>query len=213
MRRSASLAPYRPLTEEEIGNVHAGRQIQEIKRLAEHGGGHADPDTVVSPDSFSVARAAAGACGRGRCRGEGHGGERPLPGPAAGASCDADTQHGLLPVQQHRLAARHARSAHGLNRLLIVDWDVHHGNGTQDIFYEDPEVMFLSIHRYGQGFYPGTGTRTKPGRPGQRLHAQRAGPFGTSRKDCHDLFTRALEIGGRPNQAGAGAHQCRLRRP
>jgi acetoin utilization deacetylase AcuC-like enzyme len=55
------------------------------------------------------------------------------------------------------LAAAHAQRQHQLTRVLIIDWDVHHGNGTQDIFYEDPEVLFYSIHRYGQGFYPGTG--------------------------------------------------------
>jgi acetoin utilization deacetylase AcuC-like enzyme len=58
------------------------------------------------------------------------------------------------------LAAQHARQKHQLSRILIVDWDVHHGNGTQDVFYEDPEVFFLSIHRYGGGFYPGTGAAT-----------------------------------------------------
>src|SRR6185312_9656033 len=61
------------------------------------------------------------------------------------------------------LAAQHARRAHGLTRILIVDWDVHHGNGTQDIFYEDPEVMFFSIHRYGMHFYPGTGAADETG--------------------------------------------------
>ena len=62
------------------------------------------------------------------------------------------------------LAAQHAKSVHGLNHILIVDWDVHHGNGTQDIFYEDPSVMFFSIHRYGNGFYPGTGAAEESGR-------------------------------------------------
>jgi len=61
------------------------------------------------------------------------------------------------------LAARHALTAHQLDRVLIVDWDVHHGNGTQDIFYEDPRVMFFSIHRYGRGFYPGTGAAGETG--------------------------------------------------
>src|SRR5437773_1839090 len=49
------------------------------------------------------------------------------------------------------LAARHARTRLHLNRVLIVDWDVHHGNGTQDAFYDDPTVFFFSIHRYGHG--------------------------------------------------------------
>src|SRR5262249_4190320 len=92
------------------------------------------------------------------------------------------------------LAARQARTAHQLTRVLIVDWDVHHGNGTQDIFYEDPEVLFYSIHRYGMGFYPGTGAAGETG-AGKGLGHTVNVPvrFGTSRKDYHAAFTRALE--------------------
>src|SRR5205085_11290197 len=91
-------------------------------------------------------------------------------------------------------AAHHAKKAHGLTRILIADWDVHHGNGTQDIFYEDAEVMFLSIHRYGNGFYPGTGAATDTGR-GKGLGYTLNAPirFGTSRKDYHAQFTASLE--------------------
>jgi acetoin utilization deacetylase AcuC-like enzyme len=60
------------------------------------------------------------------------------------------------------LAAHHARKAHGLTRILIVDWDVHHGNGTQGIFYDDPSVFFFSMHQYP--WYPGTGSRGETGR-------------------------------------------------
>ncbi|MGA3170974.1 MAG: histone deacetylase [Chthoniobacteraceae bacterium] len=59
------------------------------------------------------------------------------------------------------LAARHAQEAHGIERVLIVDWDVHHGNGTQDIFYEDGSVLFFSTHQWP--LYPGTGRRTERG--------------------------------------------------
>src|SRR5207237_5228554 len=92
------------------------------------------------------------------------------------------------------LAARHAKQKHQLSRLLIVDWDVHHGNGTQDIFYEDPEVVFYSIHRYGNGFYPGTGAADETGR-GKGLGHTINEPvrFGTPRKDYRDRFTKALE--------------------
>jgi acetoin utilization deacetylase AcuC-like enzyme len=92
------------------------------------------------------------------------------------------------------LAARHARSRHQVNRVLIVDWDVHHGNGTQDIFYDDPTVFFLSIHRYGYGFYPGTGAADETG-SGSGLGTTLNVPirFGTSRGDYHDCFVRALE--------------------
>ena len=92
------------------------------------------------------------------------------------------------------LATRHACKAHGLDRVLIVDWDVHHGNGTQDIFYADGRTFFYSIHRYGSGFYPGTGAADETG-TGAGLGAIVNVPvrFGTARKDFHDRFTKGLE--------------------
>jgi acetoin utilization deacetylase AcuC-like enzyme len=59
------------------------------------------------------------------------------------------------------IAARYAQKAHGASRVLIVDWDVHHGNGTQAAFYSDPTVLYLSVHR--EAFYPGTGSRSERG--------------------------------------------------
>jgi acetoin utilization deacetylase AcuC-like enzyme len=91
------------------------------------------------------------------------------------------------------LAARHATSKHQLNRVLIVDWDVHHGNGSQDIFYEAPDVVFFSIHRYGMGFYPGTGAKDETGRGKGLGHVFNACiKYGTSRKDYHAHFTSVL---------------------
>jgi acetoin utilization deacetylase AcuC-like enzyme len=80
------------------------------------------------------------------------------------------------------IAARLATTELGLDRVLIVDWDVHHGNGTQDIFYEDPRVGFFSAHRWP--FYPGTGAADETGR-GAGLGATKNLPlaFGTSRRD------------------------------
>src|SRR5207253_5154945 len=76
----------------------------------------------------------------------------------------------------------------------IVDWDVHHGNGTQDIFYETSQVMFFSIHRFGHGFYPGTGAASETGR-GKGLGYTLNAPirFGTPRKEYHARFTSDLE--------------------
>jgi acetoin utilization deacetylase AcuC-like enzyme len=59
------------------------------------------------------------------------------------------------------IAAKHAINAHGLDRVMIVDWDVHHGNGTQDVFWEDGQVAFFSSHRFP--FYPGTGKADETG--------------------------------------------------
>ena len=80
---------------------------------------------------------------------------------------------------------------HDLNRILIVDWDVHHGNGTQEIFYDDPRVGFLSIHRYP--FYPGSGALDETG-TGQGIGATKNVPlaFGISRSQYLSAFRSAL---------------------
>jgi acetoin utilization deacetylase AcuC-like enzyme len=90
------------------------------------------------------------------------------------------------------LAARHAQTKYDAHRVLIIDWDVHHGNGTQDIFYLDPSVFFFSIHRYP--FYPGTGDSSETG-SGKGLGTTLNVPvnFGTSRADYLDMFSRGLE--------------------
>ena len=92
------------------------------------------------------------------------------------------------------LAAQHARDAFNLTRILIVDWDVHHGNGTQDIFFADGDVFFFSIHRYGYGFYPGTGAAHETG-SGSGLGKTSNVPvrFGTSCADYRGMYRNALE--------------------
>jgi acetoin utilization deacetylase AcuC-like enzyme len=186
---------YKPLTEEEVGKVHGPKQIVRVKQLALHGGGHIDADTVVSPDSFQVALAASGACVAAV--------DAVIKGTARNALClvrppghhaTPERSMGFCLFNNVALAAHHAKTAHRLTRILIVDWDVHHGNGTQDIFYKDPEVLFYSIHRYGNGFYPGTGAQSETGR-GKGLGYTVNVPirFGTPRKDYLDRFTAALE--------------------
>jgi acetoin utilization deacetylase AcuC-like enzyme len=193
--KKCTAGTYKPLTEETVGTLHAAKQVQQVKQVAAHGGGRLDPDTVVSPDSFNVALAAAGACVAGV--------DAVLKGTDRTALClvrppghhaTPTRSMGFCLFNNIALAARHARSAHEVTRTLIVDFDVHHGNGTQDIFYESPEVMFFSIHRYGMGFYPGTGNSDETG-AGKGLGHTLNAPikFGTSRKEYREQFTRALE--------------------
>jgi len=90
------------------------------------------------------------------------------------------------------IGARYALDACGLSRLLIVDWDVHHGNGTQEVFYEEPRVMFLSLHRYP--FYPGTGSADERGRgPGLDFTRNEPIAFGTARDEYRRRFERAVQ--------------------
>jgi len=186
---------YVPLCEEAVAQVHAPAMVARAKEVARRGGGMVDADTVVSPESFTVALAAAGACASAV--------DAVLGGEDRTALClIRPPGHHATPARSMgfclfnnvALAARHAQTVHGLSQLLIVDWDVHHGNGTQDIFYEEPAVTFLSAHRYGHGFYPGTGAADETGQ-GRGLGHTINVPlrFGISRREYHDQFTRALE--------------------
>jgi acetoin utilization deacetylase AcuC-like enzyme len=193
--KKCTAATYKPLTDEEVGRLHSPKLVVAVKQLAAHGGGRINPDTVESPDSYTVALAAAGACASAV--------DAVLKGDDRTALClvrppghhaTPTRAMGFCLFNNVALAAAHARREHKLTRILIIDWDVHHGNGTQDIFYEDREVMFYSIHRYGNGFYPGTGASDETGK-GKGLGYTLNVPvkFGTPRNEYHDLFTKALE--------------------
>jgi acetoin utilization deacetylase AcuC-like enzyme len=186
---------WKPIDEDAMAASHSKRMVAAAKLLAEHGGGHLDADTLVSPDSFAVALSAAGAAVSAV--------DAVLNGDAKNALClvrppghHATPTHsmGFCLFNNVALAARHATSHHQLNRILIVDWDVHHGNGTQDIFYEAPDVVFFSIHRYGMGFYPGTGAKDETGSRRGLGHVFNVPVrYGTSRKEYRAHFTSALE--------------------
>ena len=89
------------------------------------------------------------------------------------------------------IAARYLQRRHGLTRILIADWDVHHGNGTQEAFYDDPSVFYLSIHRYP--FYPGTGAASERGEAeGEGYTLNIPVPAGTGGEEFVGQFGEAL---------------------
>lgn len=186
---------FQPLAAEQVARLHDPAVVQRVRQVAAQGGGMLDADTVVSPRSYEVALAAAGACAAAV--------DAVLKGQEKTALClvrppghhaTSDHSMGFCLFNNIALAADHARTAHGLSRLLIVDWDVHHGNGTQDIFYRDPTVLFLSIHRFGHGFYPGTGAADETGTgPGLGLTRNVPIRLGTPRPDYLAQFRNAVE--------------------
>ena len=151
-----TLIKPRPATVEELARVHAQEYIKEIEEKAARGGGWLDPDTVMSAGSNEAALYAAG--GLIKAVEAVMGGEvnsafalvRP-PGHHA----TPQRAMGFCLFNNVAIAAHHALNKYKLERILIIDFDVHHGNGTQDAFYDNPQVMYISTHEYP--FYPGTG--------------------------------------------------------
>jgi acetoin utilization deacetylase AcuC-like enzyme len=167
--------------------------VQAVHDFAARGGGQFEVDTVVSPRSYDVALLAAGAV----CDAV----ERVVRGEDRTALCLvrppghhalAQGAMGFCLFNNIAIGASLAIAELGLERVLIVDWDVHHGNGTQDAFWENGQVGFYSVHRYP--FYPGTGAADETG-AGAGLGATRNLPlrFGISRADYLKAVTDSLE--------------------
>src|SRR5881392_551049 len=149
----------RPATREQLERVHPAPYLKQLEGLAHGGGGALDADTVMSGASWESALAAAGvAIGAVECglaSGRAFGATRP-PGHHALAS----RAMGFCFVNNVVVAARHAQQL-GAARVLIVDWDVHHGNGTQALVERDPTIRYVSMHQYP--WYPGTGAADERG--------------------------------------------------
>lgn len=151
-------------TADQIARAHAPNLLAALERVTAAGGGWLDSDTVLLPDSLDAARLAAGA---GIAAVEAiRAGETTTAfvlGRPPGHHATATRSMGFCLLNTVAIAAAHARAT-GYERIAIIDWDVHHGNGTQDIFYERNDVLVCSVHRYGRGFYPGSGRADECGR-------------------------------------------------
>jgi acetoin utilization deacetylase AcuC-like enzyme len=150
----------RDATHAELVLVHDERYVLGLEEFARAGGGHLDADTVVAPGSFAAATRAAG-CGLGAVdaleRGDADAAFVVVRPP--GHHAIATRGQGFCLFNNIAIAA--AALAQRGERVLIVDWDVHHGNGTQDLFWDDPRVLFVSTHQYPA--YPGTGRADETG--------------------------------------------------
>ena len=158
------LTPIEPraASADELSAVHDKQYISHINDMAQRGGGWLDADTVMSADSYEAAVYAAGGA---------------ISAVEAVISSEVASAFALVRPPGHHatprramgfclfnnvaIAAKHALTKYALERIAIIDFDVHHGNGTQEIFYDNPQVLYISTHEYP--FYPGTGSVEQTG--------------------------------------------------
>jgi acetoin utilization deacetylase AcuC-like enzyme len=147
---------------EAITAVHSAMYVAQLEKISRQGGGRLDADTYVTAASYEIALLSVGGLLNvtdailGGVADNGFAIVRP-PGHHA----RPQRGMGFCLFGNIAIAARHAQKQYGVKRILIIDFDVHHGNGTQEIFYDDPSVLFFSIHQYP--FYPGTGDMDETG--------------------------------------------------
>ena len=147
----------RHATAEELALVHDAAYVASVEALAERGGGRLDADTVASPGSWLAATAGAGAVLDGIDFAFGAGPRRSFCAVRPpGHHALRESGMGFCLFGNVALGAHYARVKHGAERILIVDWDVHHGNGTQALVEQTPGIHFVSMHQWP--WYPGTGS-------------------------------------------------------
>lgn len=152
-----------PASEGELGAVHPASHLEAVRKADERGGEWFDPDTYVAPGSWRAARLAAGATRQAAVGvAEGRAAVAFAAVRPPGHHASADRASGFCLLNNVAVAVAGLRAAGLARRIAILDWDVHHGDGTQAIFDADPDVCYASTHQVP--LYPGTGSRDERGR-------------------------------------------------
>jgi acetoin utilization deacetylase AcuC-like enzyme len=180
----------RHATEEELTLAHDPRYVTAIREFAERGGGHLNVDTVASEGSWVAATAAAGAVLDGIDLACGDGPRRSFCAVRPpGHHALYNAAMGFCLFGNVAIGARYARKRHGVERILIVDWDVHHGNGTQALVEDERDIHFVSMHQWP--WYPGTGPASDRGPHGTVWNVPM--PPGLAAERYVDAFESAVD--------------------
>jgi acetoin utilization deacetylase AcuC-like enzyme len=178
----------------DVQAAHTPQHFKRVERAVSEGRGYLDADTIVSMHSLDASlRAAGGACRAVDAVMTGEARNAFLPARPPGHHATSENAMGFCLFNTVAVAARYAQSRYQeIERVAIIDWDVHHGNGTQGIFYDDPKVFFFSAHQYP--WYPGTGSRGENGQGRGRGYTLNV-PLkaGTSARVHRHTFDAALE--------------------
>lgn len=203
IREALDAAPFRerlvwtdprPATESEVAAIHDREYIDYVQATCErtYGLNYLNPDTAICHESFNVAMLAAGGVLTGIDR-VARGPERSFAALVRppGHHAERDESLGFCLFNNIAIGARYAQEQHGLDRVFILDWDVHHGNGTQHSFEDDPTVFFTSFHQ--SPFYPGTGRATEVGfGDGEGFTLNFPLPSGTGQEDFLHIMKQAV---------------------
>ncbi len=182
-----------PASQEWLTTVHTPQYVERVKRSCEEGGGYMDSmDTPISRESYNVAVAAVGGVLSAI--------DAVMEEKIRNAFCAIrppghhalkDKAMGFCLFNNIAIAAKYIQKKHRLGKVLIVDWDVHHGNGTQETFYDDATVLYFGIHRYP--FYPGTGSAAEKGEgKGLGYNINVPLPAGSGDKEFQKAFREKL---------------------
>jgi acetoin utilization deacetylase AcuC-like enzyme len=185
--------PPRRAPEEAIAAIHSPDHVDFIRRVCASGGGALDSgDTYAAAHSYEIALLAAGSSIAAVDGVLGHEVDAAFCAVRPpGHHAERDRPMGFCLFNNAAIAAVHAQRTHNIERVAILDWDVHHGNGTQHIFESDPTVLYISLHQYP--FYPGTGASTERG-VGDGLGYTLNFPFpeGTGEEEYLTAFTNSI---------------------
>ncbi|MBD3403553.1 histone deacetylase, partial [candidate division GN15 bacterium] len=189
---SLTAIELRSFGEEPIYAVHDRTFLDQLKSFAEHGGGQYDADTFVTETSYKAAVVVSDMLLSAIDTSFGGGPSMSIViGRPPGHHAELSRSMGFCLINQAAIGAQYARDKHGADRVAIIDFDLHHGNGTQQIFYERDDVLYVSTHQYP--YYPGTGAAGEIGEgAGEGFTRNFPLPAGTGHDAECDLFEREI---------------------
>ncbi len=185
--------PFVPVEINYLLIVHTKEYIEHVKQVCQKGSGYLDSDTPVSEKSYKAALMAAGAVTSAI--------DAVMEGKIRNAFCavrppghhaEKDRAMGFCIFNNIAIGAKYIQNKYNLRKILIVDWDVHHGNGTQHAFYDDPDILYFSVHQ--SPFYPYTGDKSEKGvGKGLNFTMNFPLPAGSKNEDYLDIFENKLK--------------------